>query len=310
MNLAVRVGYGPDLEDYNLDKKFTVKLSALSRVPHDPLTEAKIAAENIRRVLPGKPIVAMSGGLDSEVVASSFLNAGIDFEVATLRFDGGLNEDEIKYARQWCEQHGVKQTFYDLNVVEFLEFDGYYKYQNPYCTPALECCVHLWFIDQIRDNLVWGGEAFRVFHSGSQMVLQSISEIEAVIFRFMAKNKLNSIPNFHFSTTELAWSFFRVSLLRGDRFFAKDHDPQFLAEKIAFYKDCGFNVLESDRTTKLHGFEGVRRYFDSALAKIGLPDYDHHLRIPFGNKYPFSSRVYVDIPKEDHIARKILNLEA
>jgi hypothetical protein len=77
-------------------------------------------AKHIRRVSAGHPLyVCMSGGIDSEVIARSFLTAGIPFEAVTFRHVQGTNEHDIAYAFEWCYKNDVKLNVIPFDVTEF-----------------------------------------------------------------------------------------------------------------------------------------------------------------------------------------------
>jgi hypothetical protein len=68
-------------------------------------------------------VVALSGGIDSEVVCRSFLEAGIDFSVLTMRYSYNLNQHDIRLAEQFCKTFGVKQDFVNVDLQKFYDVD-------------------------------------------------------------------------------------------------------------------------------------------------------------------------------------------
>lgn len=60
--------------------------------------------------------VLLSGGVDSEVTAKAFIEAGISFQPITFRFNHGLNEHELVYVRKFCERHGLETQYYDIDI--------------------------------------------------------------------------------------------------------------------------------------------------------------------------------------------------
>lgn len=303
----IRVGYGKQLEDYNPNEKFFIKMPALRYAPKTAFLEAQEAAKSVYQELAEKPLLCLSGGLDSEAMAMAFLAAAVPFEVITLRFEKALNFAEIRHAESFCREFGIKQQFVDLDVVDFFEQKKYESYLDKYYSHSLEVCAQLWFLDQIKRPFVWAGEAFRLFVKNGQPEVQAVSELEAVVYRFIKYKKLKAIPNFHFYSSELAWAFFSESLHTRGLVYEDDHDPAHYIEKLNFYRACGFDIREiPERKHKLHGFEMVKNYFDFKLAPQGL-SYNEIYRLPFMERYPITKKAYIDILKSDEIALGIIS---
>ena len=66
------------------------------------------------------PVVLLSGGLDSEVVVRSFHESEREFQIITNRFSNGLNDHEIKYVNQLCDDLNLKITYNDINIEQWL----------------------------------------------------------------------------------------------------------------------------------------------------------------------------------------------
>ena len=308
---AVTVGYGPRMESYNPNLAFINQFPELTRWPLTPIEEAKMAAvkvfEQFRNV---PPTLCLSGGLDSECMALAFLEAKIPFRAATLVFENGLNDHDTKHAIQLCRQKNIDHEIISLDVVKFFSENRHLKYLEPYACHLPEIAVQLHFLENLPDPLVWAGVAFRVFSKNKDPKIQAISEIEAVIYRYLKSNNRIGVPNFNFYSVELAWSFFIQSLKKIDHIFEDDHDPEFYKEKLQFYLNCGFNPsLDNSRIQKNHGFELTKAYFDSYLKKNNLGTYQSVYRDPVKKKFPLAKNSIINIPKDDGFARKILALD-
>ena len=85
--------------------------------------EEHIRAAKLIRASTDKPIcIMMSGGMDAELAAAAFIEAGIEFSVATLEFnDPYRNSHETICAKKFCERFGIEQTMYELDLDDFLE---------------------------------------------------------------------------------------------------------------------------------------------------------------------------------------------
>lgn len=311
-NLQIEVGYGKDLADYNLSEKFFVRFSPLSRDPYLPFTEARMTAQQISAQLGHSLTLCLSGGLDSEAMALAFLAAEVPFDVTTLRFHDGLNAHDIERASEFCSFYKVKQNFVDLDIVSFFAKNEFLDYVDTNFCPSPEVAAQLWFVEKIKRPFVWGGEAFRMFVKAGHPSLQAISEVEAIMYRFVKNKKFKAVPNFHFYNPELAWSFLKTSIEYKNTLFENDRCTEFYHEKVSFYRECGFPLLDNGkRKQKLHGFEGVKIHVDGQLSTLEpKSNYNEHYRIPANRKYPFHGKTYLDIQAGDHFAKNILNIAA
>lgn len=62
--------------------------------------------------------LSLSGGLDSEVIADTFVRNHISFIPVILRV-GNLNAAESWYAEYWCHQHGIDPAIKTLTIAEY-----------------------------------------------------------------------------------------------------------------------------------------------------------------------------------------------
>jgi hypothetical protein len=68
-----------------------------------------------------KPLyVAMSGGIDSEIIAKALLENSIPFSAITLEYADKLNSHDIQYAKDFCKEHSIHQ--------EIVTVDPHYLY--------------------------------------------------------------------------------------------------------------------------------------------------------------------------------------
>ncbi len=94
--------------------------------------------------------VLYSGGIDSEICLKSFLDEGINVEVAIMRFKNGLNEHDINYAFKFCHQYNLQYSIFDIDILEFWNSSEYLQIVDLcHCvSPQLAAC--LWLADQVE----------------------------------------------------------------------------------------------------------------------------------------------------------------
>lgn len=66
------------------------------------------------------PTICLSGGLDSEVIVKSFLDAGEPFKLATFEFPNKLNEHEIAYTKMFCNEHQLETEYYPIDIASWI----------------------------------------------------------------------------------------------------------------------------------------------------------------------------------------------
>lgn len=140
---------------------FAVGFGSVRRRPFSFREECVIAARKIAERT-SKPIaVALSGGLDSEVVARSFHEARVPFYCLTLRYPKALNEHDIVYAQEYCQEAGIRLEIVDLDIERFwqTELFGYCQKYGVYSTHRP---VMMWLADHVNDCLVIGGGDLKI----------------------------------------------------------------------------------------------------------------------------------------------------
>lgn len=132
-----------------------------ARKPKPLHIENCIAAEEIYDNRNGLPIsVLMSGGIDSEIVATSFLKIKAPFTAYILQFKDNLNIHDISYAVSFCETNNVNYKLVELDIKKFLKEQAY-----DYASYSDTCCAELlstmWLADQVSGlPIIGSGEPF------------------------------------------------------------------------------------------------------------------------------------------------------
>jgi hypothetical protein len=311
MNYGLRVGYGPQLKSYSATEPLVIKMEQLKRVPLKPVEEARLAARDIADKLGRTPWVCLSGGLDSEATAYAFLSAGVDFKAVTMQFEKDLNHHEVQYAIDFCKQNGVKHELIEIPVLDFYETQKFQDYFHHFKAQTVEVCTQFYFLDQFTEPFVWSGEPMRLFRQdGDNVILQAVSDFEQMVYRYGEDKKRDCVPNFHFYSAELAWSFLRLSVGTRNEYYVDDHVADYYLQKNNFYRQGGFLLNHhTQRVTKAHGFEHLKIYFDDKYAGTEKTDYNSVYRKPWKDLYPTAKQNIVDIPKSDTIAKQILRFE-
>lgn len=201
------------------DEKLTIDFGLRARRPTTSFFEESIlAAQEIYETY-GAPTIQYSGGLDSEMIVSAFRHAGVPFKCQTLRYTGGINDHDVRYAVSYCEAHGIKQDFYDIDAVKFIQSD---EAQEIAWQCQTKQVVYTIFFKALRESgefcIHGGGEPVVEWQLPSQDAANRLYKRRWVAWeheryysplKFMIANDLDSLPCFYHYTPELWTSFFK-----------------------------------------------------------------------------------------------------
>lgn len=137
-----------------------VKYGACQRSPGTFKEECLETARIIRGQTNKDLYILFSGGIDSEVVLRSFVEADIKVRAAIMRFQEDLNKHDIDWAVEACNELGVSYEFYDLELLKFWSSECYQYSEKTYCVSP-QLLPTMWLADQIPGYAIMGsGECY------------------------------------------------------------------------------------------------------------------------------------------------------
>lgn len=71
------------------------------------------------------PALCLSGGVDSQYMVQSFIEAGYNFDVVMLVFDKDLNRHDVATAKLFCDKNNIKLKEIKIDILNFLRRDNY-----------------------------------------------------------------------------------------------------------------------------------------------------------------------------------------
>jgi len=170
------------------------------------------------------PMVFLSGGYDSEVVAKSFIETNLDFQLVTFRFKNGLNRHEMYYVDKFSKRHNLNVMYVDIDIQEWLVNPEALEMFNISHCHFPEMLPHMKLMDIVWNN--WNG--LPILGNGDLYVSREINPI----WRLYDNNAEKYVWNYLEYEYILAWFRFAIAkqILGGIGFF--QHTPEITLSMI------------------------------------------------------------------------------
>lgn len=292
LDSCLTFGYRGGLYNHN-DKKLGDQLECqyarCTREPADFKEECKttarliaVQAKNIGR----KPVLMLSGGLDSEVMTMAFMEAGVDFSVVTYEFEAGLNSHEINYVNKFKGRHDLNHTFYKFDIKAWLKSDeAHTMFKNTMVTsagslPHMKLIQHIWQEGGVP--VVGNGDLYLENTSNGWQY----TEMEYMLawHRFAIDNKILCSTAFFQHTPEIVLAAVRHPVFQ--RLGTGLNSSANIIFKNSRYVKCEmYREIwpELEKRQKFHGAELIIKTVLSVDAQHHLPvSFNDKVQIPFG----------------------------
>jgi len=185
---------------------YTVRMGRCSRTPLSFKKEAIKTARLIREHAGDRDIwLSYSGGIDSEFMVRTFIEAGVDFKIATAVLSNDKNSYDLSHSRQFCQKLNLNLHEVKIDLADFFEteLEGYAV--NTQCvSPQFPVHMKLW--DQL-DGFVVAGHGDPIFKRIDNVWYLQIQEKEDSVFRYAHWRNRDMAPGFFAYTPELLLSF-------------------------------------------------------------------------------------------------------
>lgn len=194
------------------DDVWNVKYGRCEKYPLDFRSECVRAAKLIRKSTDKEIYVLLSGGVDSEIVARSFIEAGIPITCLIARFNDDMNEHDISYAFDFCDQYNQNYKVIDVDIYD-LWTNELYKYASRSKCISPQLILPMWLSDQVDGYTIIGaGECYMVQNSDCEYELWEKEKI-ASWYRHYIINDKDGCPGFFQYTPELMLSFINHEII-------------------------------------------------------------------------------------------------
>lgn len=156
------------------------------------------------------PTICLSGGLDSEVIVKSFIDAGVDFRLATFRFPDKLNEHELAYVNMFCKRHNLQTEFLDIDIKNFIVSEEAEKIFVETRAKYLPYVSHIKLIQHIWNNGGYPvvGEEGQLERAGTEWSYVE-HEHDRTLFRYCEIHDIEGCMGFLQHTPEILLAMFQ-----------------------------------------------------------------------------------------------------
>lgn len=268
---------------------FTVNLSTdffkQLKFDHDSLRSYRIeAARGAAKQLGERPVLCLSGGVDSQAMIQCWQEAGLSFDIAILTFANGLNRQDSDFAKELCYSRRLSFIEIVLDVVQFLVRESAEKADLYRCISP-HMLTHYKMFDMLRDKgytgICCGGGAFAF---GKDQWGPAPSPAQMNYNEYARVHSFPAMGNFLGYDPDLCWS---IALLTPPHIAAWHGEEVLFANSVRYttkvqgYINHGFDIKPQDQ--KYTGFELVKEYF-AVKYKDGWT-FEKKFRFPLEKKF-------------------------
>ncbi len=266
----------------NLEKDFFTNLEC----DKHSIKKYRIKAAQLCAEMLGDNIaLCFSGGIDSQAMLESFLDAKLNFKVYILAFENDLNIQDVEHARLYCKKNNIKLHEIPFNVINFLNRENFLIAEK-YISVSPHFNVHYKMFDLLREQghtgIVCGGNALLCNNDewGTNFTRNPMNYIN-----YSRRNNFPVQGNFLSFYPKLSWA---ISLLTRKSYSQLDvsnfiHNDAIeqarYVVKLNGYVRAGFNIIPQGR--KFTGFELVKKYYESLTNDTW--EFEKRFRTPLAN---------------------------
>ena len=260
-----------------ISKTLTVNIESVGRLPDLPFIEAQRAAQRLKETLPNISI-ALSGGLDSEVLLTSLLAADVPFRAFFWDYGNSINDQDFRSAEELCLAQNIDLNIIHFDMIDSIRSGAYQKLLLKHKVTNPLSAIQRELLEQTPGQTLFGGEIFRPLISNNA-VYWYIDPIERSASSQVWQGKKYQVPYFSLATPELALSYLTLPLIYQKNVLEVGFEPssrhgvqnldvqdnydtkETYQTKKDIYEAAGFPLRElPPRKEKLNGFEELRQH--------------------------------------------------
>ena len=262
------------------DDTFSIKVFPPKGEVDTPAREAeKSAFYYYKKYKHKKLILCMSGGMDSQVMAESFLKAGVPFSASIWRYKKNFNTYDIKSAIRFCEENKIDYEIEECDLELFYSSYLHFHYGVKYLCNSPQIAVHLYFLEKLSKRpgvalfLSWEPPSLH-YNRYSQKVIPRVIMHSRYLayYRYFYLNKIAGTAYFLIGRSALLYSFLKLPITK--LIINRNIRLKCYQVKTIMYRQGGF--LSRPQKGKFTGFDKIKTVL-SAKYKM---DYNKAFRYP------------------------------
>lgn len=262
---------------------FTYKSNCANLRHHSFLGEMKLTCIDIFKcaINQNKKLgLFLSGGVDSEIIARTYLELGIDFEPFFIMFKNDLNVHEKDYVDNFSKQNKKSVNFIEVDIYKWIwDSNGLEKYVRDYKTFDLATPLQLWAREQISNDyaIISGQYEPHLFKSQHDHTLEydwvHLFEESAFLARInhCQQNQFFDFPFFYLYRPELYAAYSNDMFIK--KMIANPYKLSLVSTKMQMLE---FYFSEMPVRPKFNGFEKLERtwvgYYNNLIESFGYQD--------------------------------------
>lgn len=243
------------------ENPINISFKKISRQPLPFKDELVETAKYIKSKTTKPIMLVISGGIDGETAALSFMKAGIQFEVMTCIHKSKTNYKDASYAKEFCERHDITQHFIELDEEDFFFNSGFERYiSQDYISNNLFNYLQLFLLEKVEEMgytaVFGGGDQMYKLHNNELCLLYPTPFINSL--KWCTRNSAIHFPYFFITTPELTASYMKEPII--DHFISNPgyyggiQDFEFNLEKTVLFHNT---YPSMPKRYKYTGFESI-----------------------------------------------------
>ena len=215
-NKLVNFAYSYDTDvSKPIDERFKLKFNSITRELMPWHEEVKNTAKLIAQST-NKPIyLAMSGGIDGEAVARTFIECNIPFIAITLSYTNNLNYHDNRYAVEFCKKYNIEHKIITVDPAWLYGPKKTEYINNGYKAANLYRYLQLYILETVESL---GGTAIlsageQIYYTNGTCLFLSRSPELILSFDYCERNNTLHYVNFFLHNPEIYASYMKLKLI-------------------------------------------------------------------------------------------------
>lgn len=257
--------------------EYLVKMGRCSRTPLSFKYEAIHAAKLIKQKAGSKDIwLSYSGGIDSEFIVNTFIEAEVDFKIATAVMKGLVNNYDLEHSRKFCQQLGLNLVEIEIDIAEFFETELESYAINTQCvSPQFPVHMKLW---NSLNGFIVAGHGDPIFKRVNNVWIFQIQEKEDSVYRYAEWQGRDMAPGFYAYTPELLLSFILEKEVSNLFITGKASKRNNIIDVKHNVYSKYYNLTKRDKKTGFEKINALDTYYRSKLESL-MPQHNRkHLQ--------------------------------